>query len=131
MIWRDILSRGDIPDNDIIQALGTLFQLPAQDVAVSDSLEDIGRHRVFCLKSVLAGNDFNFMVTIYAELKISDALQSLQTLSLLLNRELLVADDDTQDPYSMLLIKPNSQIVSVRVSADRLDSNDEYLVVNG
>jgi hypothetical protein len=126
MIWRDILYNSVFPDFSVIAALARTFSIDAQSINISENFEDISNSPLFCLKSVRSGGQFDVVLTLYHNLEIADDNEMLSRIARFLGGDILASDDESSDPYAMILFAPSGNIDKVYVNADDLDNQDIY-----
>ena len=129
MIWLDMILRTSVSDNDLLNSISLLVPSEKKNnVKLIESIEEIGTEGMTCLKSHLLGKEFNTSLTFYTAFEVTDSEIKIKQLSNLLNREILIADDTTLDPYSMILISPTGSCSKVKICASELDQNNEYVI---
>lgn len=129
MIWMDMVLRGSVSDSDLLNSISSLFPSEKKsDVRIIDSIEELSTEGITCLRSHLPGNEFNTLLTFYTAFEVTDPKLKVKQFSNLLNQEILIADDTTLDPYSMILISPTGNCSKVKISASKLDQDNEYSI---
>jgi hypothetical protein len=126
MIWRDVLLRAGVSNEQIGNALAGTFSLDTSEVRVSEDIADIGHQPVFCLLTRRAGGHFSVSLTIYTAFDIEGSTEALARFSKLINREVLTSDDESSNPYAVLIFDPMGRSSEARVVPEDLDERDEY-----
>jgi hypothetical protein len=126
MIWRDVLLRGGVSIEEIGNALAGTFSLGAHEVRVSEDIADIGNQPVFSLLTPRAGGQFSVALTIYTTFDIEGSTEALARFAKLISREVLTSDDDSSNPYAVLIFDPQGRSSEARVVPEDLDERDEY-----
>jgi len=126
MIWRDVLLRAGVSNEQIGDALADTFSLDTNEVRVSEDIADIGNQPVFCLLTRRAGGHFSVALTIYTTFDIESSIEALSRFAKLINREVLTSDDESSNPYAVLVFDPMGRSSETRVVPADLDERDEY-----
>lgn len=113
-------------DGVIAQAVADAFSVDPSGVRISDRIEDIAIDPVFCLKAPLPGATFNFQLSIYVAEGVEASEDSPTAISRTLHRNLLTSNDESSDPYSMLLVQPDGRKQVVQVNPNELDQKGAY-----
>jgi hypothetical protein len=119
-----------VEPSQIAEALAEVFRIPGRDVTVSDSIEDISDQPIFCLRSTVSGGDFPVLVSVYTSLATPDCVEMLVPMARRLQCSLLVSDDESSNPYSATLVRPNGDVLEVLVSPEALDDDNEYRLLD-
>ncbi|OED01650.1 hypothetical protein A9Z06_04270 [Rhizobium sp. YK2] len=85
-----------------------------------------------CLVTWGSFDDFSQTISIYHsnDLHPPPLLDSASQLARLLQRSLLIANDETTNPYSFILISGAGEPSVVLVDPDALDENDRYVITS-
>lgn len=139
MLWESFLVGRAVPDKPLRDACGGALGIAPQRVRIVERIEDApppGDPQVgLVIERTPAKGQFPLDVTLYVtEPSRHDSLRDATR-----SRELLVAicrrlcadcliSDDSPDPYTMLLVRPDGGIHRVELDPERLDADEEYVV---
>lgn len=118
------------PDAQLREALSRLFGCNREDVSVVHEEFDSLEKPVACVVFGRKGGQFAAMVSVYADVPFSAALESQSLIekgasfAKLLQTRVVVSNDDTENPYSMILIDPRGDAAVVDVNDEVLDDGD-------
>jgi hypothetical protein len=126
MIWRDVIINRNINNSTLMEVLAKVFNLTKFDIDIADSLEGCHKNKsVICILTELSGS-FCLMLTFYLTIDLEDENAVITELCRQLNCEVLISNDESNNPYSMILIDKNGVFQEVEVDSDKLDDYEEY-----
>ena len=131
MIWQDIMIERVASAFEIREAIVRAGLAPNIDaVAVVASMESVKLSpdaKVIC-ELTPRGGGFPLQLTIYVYGGLpKDTLDAIKRLSATLATRCLVPAE-TENPYAMLLVAPDSEVESVVVDVEALDERGEYVL---
>jgi hypothetical protein len=126
MIWRDALVSSAVQDTELRLALASAFGIEGSALVLSESIEDLSDQKLFVLKTYLEGGSFDLLLSIYVSDAVITPRNAAETLAESLQTGLLMANDETSDPYSMIWMNGHGQAQEVRVVPLDLDERGIY-----
>lgn len=132
MLWQELLVDRELTAEKTAAAFADLFGVARAEVAVVESvaaLEAAEGVKVLCERGT-AGGDFPARLSVYVR---DPALEGVEGRPLVerFSRRLgcsCLMSDDSPNPYSMLLVRPDGETRRVYLDTARLDERDEYVV---
>jgi hypothetical protein len=129
MIWRDLVLSCHPGVEKLVSTLAEVFNLEENAIHVTIALEDAKSDvSVICVRSELSGQ-FCLLLSFYVSFSIDDEIAILTAICEKLSCQILISNDDTLNPYSMLLINPEGILYEVKINPDKLEQQEEYEVV--
>jgi hypothetical protein len=131
MIWFDTSLDKPVDDEALQRGIAATPAVALESVVVVHSTAEIGTLPVTCVVEPSTADAYSQVITIYlSEPSASpDILESASRLAIALDRSMLVANDETANPYSFVHISNGGQRSVVLVDPDELDENDRYLIL--
>ncbi|MBN8949079.1 MULTISPECIES: hypothetical protein [unclassified Rhizobium] len=130
MIWFDALLEKTADDDLLRRCIAVVLNIDARGLDVIHDMDQISDAPVTCLVTLEALGDYSQMISIYhtGDLHPMPILEAANRLARLLETSLLVANDDTANPYSFIRISRLGQASVVLVDPDELDKNGRYVI---
>lgn len=129
MIWRDVIISLSPPDTILANALAEVFDVEREQINIITSVEKIEpQYLVNCVISPLSG-DFSLLLSFYLGFEISGDLEIFSKISSAFFCSALVSNDESLDPYSMLLIDQSIEPRIVNIDPVQLDECEQYVIV--
>jgi hypothetical protein len=132
MIWFDAALEHHVGAEALRQSLSAILDVERDSVkVVRDVTEMRNNDPVTCLVDLRPGGAFSQIVSIYLTTPIPGGgiLDGASHLAKLLQIRLLLADDESQNPYAFILFSTTGLMTAVEVDADELDLNNRYVIV--
>jgi hypothetical protein len=130
MIQLEIVLRDALSFTEIKNIAGRIFNMEVSAIDVISDIEEFGTNLLTCLVTSISGDSFNQSITFYLDEIRFDEMKSALLFSQLTGIDLLVANDATVDPYSMLKISSNGAIDIVQIDPEQLDEFDKYVIIS-
>jgi hypothetical protein len=130
MIQLEIVLRDALSFTEIKNIAGRIFNMEVSAIDVISDIEEFGTNPLTCLVTSISGDSFNQSITFYLDEIRFDEMKSALLFSQLTGIDLLVANDATVDPYSMLKISSNGAIDIVQIDPEQLDEFDKYVIIS-
>ncbi|MDK4704057.1 hypothetical protein PH562_17535 [Rhizobium sp. CNPSo 4062] len=132
MIWFDASLEKHADDNLLRRSLAALLSVDTDSVDVIHDIAQITDMPATCLVTSKSFDDYSQIISIYhsSDLHPPPILEAASQLARLLQRSLLVASDETANPYSFILISGTGEASVVLVDSDELDENDRYVITS-
>ena len=139
MLWEQVLLAAALPDVALIDACTQALPIAPDRVIVVPDIADAPppgpTTPLLIIERRPVAGQFPLGVTLYVEIpEAQDALRDreasrdlLISLCRRLGVDCLIADDDP-DPYSMLLVRPDGQVIRVDLDGAQLDEHDAYVL---
>lgn len=132
MFWKDIILKDKSNKAKLTDSVAKVFSVSKEEVKVVDDVEDFleidtDRYQII-IHHIPKKGDFQLMLSIYVmDRHLVDKVNNLHInqLAQLLNMECLIANDDSINPYSMILIHPDGVEKAVFLK----DSEDDDMIV--
>ena len=132
MIWFDAALEQDVGAEPLRRGLSTLLEVNCDAVKVVHDITEMRSDDdpATCLVDSRSGEAFSQIISIYLTIPIPERgiLDGASRLAKLLQVRLLLADDESQDPYAFILVSTAGSMTKVEVDAEELDLNDRYVV---
>ena len=131
MIWFDAALEQDVGAEPLRRGLSTLLEVNYDAVkVVHDITEMRNDDPATCLVDSRSGEAFSQIISIYLTIPIPERgiLDGASRLAKLLQVRLLLADDESQDPYAFILVSTAGSMTKVEVDAEELDLNNRYVI---
>ncbi len=132
MIWFDA-SLEKRADDDLLRcSIAAVLCVDADSVDVIHDIAQIADMLATCLVSSESFDDYSQIISIYhsSDLHPPPILEAASQLARLLQRSLLVANDETTNPYSFILISGTGEPSVVLVDPVELNENDRYVITS-
>lgn len=132
MIWNDFLIDRNLSNDEVVATISQVFSVSPADVLVVDDIAeaDVSESiRLLCERMSVQG-DFSIRLSIY----LRDSKLELEPNSIIrqfcgmLHCKCLISDSSV-NPYSMLLVQESEDIQPVALDPERLDENEEYIII--
>ncbi|WP_349960837.1 hypothetical protein [Rhizobium sp. ZPR3] len=132
MIWFDALLEKTADDNLLQRCVAVVLNIDACDIDVIHDIGQISDVPVTCLVKSEALDDYAQIISIYhsSDLDPPPILEAAGRLARLLETSLLVANDETANPYSFILMSQFGQASVALVDPDELDKNNRYVITS-
>ncbi|GES49208.1 hypothetical protein Rhsp01_18260 [Rhizobium sp. NBRC 114257] len=132
MIWFDAALEKHADDDLLRRSIATVLSVDTDSVDVIHDIAQIADMPATCLVTSEAFDDYSQTISIYhsSDLHPPLLLDAASQLARLLQRSLLVANDETTNPYSFILISGAGEPSVVLVDPDALDENDRYVITS-
>lgn len=120
-------------DEQLRDALAIVFSVVHDAVKIIHSITEIKDDLITCCVYEQSEGAFSQYFEVYhvdppSNLGISKIAISL---AMVLATPLLIANDETANPYSFILVSPTGSMSVVNVDPDELDENERYIIVSG
>jgi hypothetical protein len=129
MIWRDIVINRKVDKVDLKSKLVNIFKLNEDNISIVEALEESEEKSLICVLTEIPG-DFCSMFSFYLTSIINDDIPLIIEICNQLNCEALISNDETNDPYSMILINAEGILREVQVDSEKLDEYEEYKILS-
>ncbi|MGO1072198.1 hypothetical protein [Lysobacter sp. CA199] len=132
MIWFDAALEEPVSAEALRRSLSTMLDTGYDGVSVID---DIAQTRfedpVTCLTDLRPRGSFSQVISIYQEPMPTSLsiLDGASRLAQLLQVRMLIANDETVDPYSFILVSKAGATAAVQIDMEALDQHDRYVIV--
>jgi hypothetical protein len=132
LYWEDLLIDRELTAEEQAATLADLFGVGRADVLVFESgatPEGASAARVLCERGAVGG-DFPARLSVYVDDDVPKDAESrplVEQFCRRLNCSCLISDD-SPNPYSMLLVRPDGATQRVYLDTERLDEHDEYVI---
>ncbi|SCB12949.1 hypothetical protein [Rhizobium multihospitium] len=132
MIWFDASLEKRADDDLLRRSIAAVLCVDADSVDVIHDIAQIADMPATCLVSSESFDDYSQIISIYhsSDLHPPPILEAASQLARLLQRSLLVANDETTNPYSFILISGTGEPSVVLVDPVELDENDRYVITS-
>ncbi|MGY5804842.1 hypothetical protein ACXHMN_26175 [Rhizobium sp. LEGMi12c] len=132
MIWFDASLEKQADDDLLRRSIATVLDTHADSVDVIHDIAQIADKPITCLVASESFADYSQIVSIYhsGDLHPPPILEAASQLARLLRRSLLMANDETANPYSFILISSTGESSVVLVDPDELDKNGRYVITS-
>jgi hypothetical protein len=133
MSWHDLLIDRNLSKDEVLAAMSQVFSVSPTDVLVVDDIAEaeVSEHiRLLCERMPVQG-DFSMKLSIYvrdSELEQLDPKLIIRQFCCILHCQCLISDSSV-NPYLMLLVQESGDIQPVSLNPDRLDENEEYIII--
>jgi hypothetical protein len=132
MIWFDALLEKPANDDLLRRGISALLNVDPDSIAIIRDIAELADMPATCLVALESVHDYSQLISIYhsGDLRPPPILEAATRLALLLERSLLVANDEAADPYSFILISKSGQRSVALVDHDELDANNRYVITS-
>ncbi|MGY5774790.1 hypothetical protein [Rhizobium sp. LEGMi135b] len=132
MIWFDASLEKRADDDLLRHSIAAVLSVDTDSVDVIHDMAQIADMPSTCLVTSEAFDDYSQIISIYhsSDLHPPPILDAASQLARLLRRSLLVANDETANPYSFILISSTGESSVVLVDPDELDENNRYVITS-
>ncbi|WP_368516964.1 hypothetical protein [Rhizobium sp.] len=132
MIWFDAALEKHADDDLLRRSIAAVLGIDTDSVDVIHDIAQIADMPATCLVTSGSFDDYSQIISIYHsnDLPPPPLLDAASQLARLLQRSLLVANDETTNPYSFILISGTGEPSVVLVDPDALDENDRYVITS-
>ncbi|MGK6317496.1 hypothetical protein [Neorhizobium sp. DT-125] len=130
MIWFDTVLERPIEHERLQRGIAAMLAISCESVAVVHSISEIGTLPVTCVVEPASADPYSQLITIYLSepLQHPDILESASRLAARLDTSLLLANDETANPYSFVKVSSGGLQSVVLVDPNELDENERYVV---
>jgi hypothetical protein len=128
MIWRDIAIDRKVTRVELLSALMNIFKSKKEDISMVNELEDSEQKPLICVLTEMTG-DFCLMLSFYLNSIPVDEFSLITSFCKELNCKALISNDDSNNPYSMILADAEGTLDEVELDPEKLDDYEEYKVL--
>ncbi|MDP9927989.1 hypothetical protein [Variovorax paradoxus] len=130
MIWFDASLESPADDGLLQRCIAAMLNISSENVDVVHSISDIKDALATCVVEAHSAESYSQLITLYLPeaLPRPDVPEAAARLARTLDRSLLLANDETANPYSFIRVSNTGQCSVVLVDPDELDENDRYVI---
>lgn len=127
MIWFDWLPERKLADDDIRRALAAVTGCAYHEVEVVDDIADLADAPVTCLVASQSNDNYGQQLSIYLGDEASTRVRTVSIgdaaaqLARTVGSSVLIADDETANPYRMIRFDADGRRESVRIDSAMFD----------
>ncbi|WP_431121082.1 hypothetical protein [Variovorax paradoxus] len=130
MIWFDASLESPADDGLLQRCIAAMLNVSTESVEVVHSIREVEDAPVTCVVEPHSVDSYSQLITLYLPeaLPRPDVPEAAARLARTLDRSLLLANDETANPYSFIRVSNTGQCSVVLVDPDELDENDRYVI---
>lgn len=130
MIWFDACLESPANDDLLQGCIAAILGISNKDVDVVHSIGEIGTAIATCVVALHSAESYSQLVTLYLseDFPVPGVPEAAARLALALDRSLLLANDESANPYSFVRVSNTGRQTVVLVDPDELDENDRYVI---
>jgi hypothetical protein len=130
MIWFDASLESPADDGLLQSCIAAMLNISSENVDVVHSISDIKDALATCVVEAHSAESYSQLITLYLPetLPRPNVPEAAARLARTLDRSLLLANDETANPYSFIRVSKTGQCSVVLVDPDELDENDRYVI---
>lgn len=130
MIWFDASLERPADDGLLQRCIAAMLNFSTESVDVVHSISEISDAPVTCIVEAHSPHKYSQLITLYISepLPRPDVPEAAAHLAQTLDRALLLANDETANPYSFVRVSNTGQRSVVLVDPDELDENNRYVI---
>lgn len=132
MFSNDILVDLDLTNYEVVAAISQIFSVSPADILVVDDITeaDVTKHICLVCEHMPVQGDFSMRLCIYVHDSKLEQLDSntIKQFCSILHCQCLILDSSV-NPYTLLLVRESGKIQPVAVDPERLNENEEYIII--